>query len=42
LMIFGTMFRFIAPVLVTPLANHLGNKLQEKKEAEMIGKKQND
>lgn len=30
IMIFMTIYRFIAPVLVTPLANHLGNKLQEK------------
>ena len=31
LIIFDTMYRFIAPVLVTPLANHIGNKIQEKK-----------
>ncbi len=31
LIIFDTMYRFIAPVLVTPLANHIGNKMQEKK-----------
>lgn len=38
IMIFMTIYRFIAPVLVTPIANHIGNKLQEKKEAEMKGK----
>lgn len=32
LMIFDMIYRFIAPVLVTPLANHIGNKLQEKQE----------
>lgn len=31
--IMGTVYRYIAPVLVTPLANKIGNKLQEKKEA---------
>lgn len=35
IMIFTTMYRFIAPVLVTPLANLLGNKLQETKEAKL-------
>lgn len=39
IMIFMTIYRFIAPVLVTPLANKLGNRLQEKKEAELVGKK---
>lgn len=38
LMIFGVMYRFIAPVLVTPLANHIGNKLQEKQDAEIASK----
>lgn len=28
-----TVYRFIAPVLVTPLANHYGNKINEKKKA---------
>lgn len=45
LMVFQTIFRFVAPVAVTPIANHIGNKLQEKKEkqeAEKIGKNQND
>lgn len=38
LMIFGTMYRFIAPVLVTPLANHIGNKLQERQDAKIASK----
>lgn len=38
IMIFMTIHRFVAPVIVTPIANHIGNKLQEKKEAEMKGK----
>lgn len=36
MMIFGLMYRFIAPVAVTPIANHIGNKMQEKKEAEKL------
>lgn len=36
IMIFTTMYRLIAPVIVTPLANYIGNKLQEKKEAEIV------
>lgn len=39
IMIFMTIHRFIAPVLVTPLANHIGNKLQEQQESEIEGKK---
>lgn len=35
IIIFGTIYRFIAPVIVTPIANHIGNKLNEKKEAKM-------
>ena len=31
LIIFGTVYRFISPVAVTPLANAIGNKLTEKK-----------
>lgn len=31
IIIFGTMYRFIAPVIVTPIANAIGNKLNEKK-----------
>lgn len=29
------IYRFIAPVIVTPLANYIGNRLQNKKEAEL-------
>lgn len=38
IMIFMTIYRFIAPVLVTPIANHIGNKIQEKKEAELANR----
>lgn len=31
LIIFGTVYRFISPVAVTPLANAIGNKLTERK-----------
>ncbi len=31
MMIFGLMYRYIAPVLVTPIANHIGNKINKKK-----------
>lgn len=31
MMIFGLIHRFVAPVFVTPLANHLGNKVNDKK-----------
>lgn len=33
LVIFGTIYRFIAPVFVTPIANKIGNRIQAKKEA---------
>lgn len=33
IIIFGIMYRYIAPVVVTPFANHIGNKLNERKEA---------
>ncbi len=29
MMIFGMMYRFISPVLVTPIANHIGNTMQK-------------
>lgn len=29
IMIFMTIYRFIAPVIVTPIANHIGNKLKD-------------
>lgn len=31
--IFGTIYRFIAPVLATPIANAIGNRVHERKEA---------
>lgn len=31
IMIFATMYRFIAPVIVTPIANAIGNRLHEDK-----------
>lgn len=34
IIIFGTIYRFISPVIVTPLANAIGNKLNEKKQTE--------
>lgn len=34
-MIFDIVYRYFAPVVVTPIANHIGNKLQEKKEDEL-------
>lgn len=30
--IFDIIYRFIAPVMITPIANHIGNKLHEKNE----------
>lgn len=39
MMIFDMVYRFIAPVAVTPLANMIGNKLHEKKQAELAGGK---
>ena len=33
IIIVDTVYRFIAPVIVTPLANHIGNKLKDKKTA---------
>lgn len=34
IMIFGLMYRFISPVLVTPIANAIGDRIQAKKEAQ--------
>lgn len=34
MMIFGTMYRYVAPVLVTPIANSIGNRVQENKKAQ--------
>lgn len=38
LMILATMYRYIAPVIVTPIANKIGNRLHEKREAELKAK----
>lgn len=35
IIVFGTVYRFITPVLVTPVANWLGGKLQERDEAKV-------
>lgn len=35
MIIFGTIYRFIAPVVMTPIANHIGNKLEERNEAKL-------
>lgn|SRR5574344_219585 len=40
IMIFGVMYRFVAPVLITPIANAIGNTLNEK-EAQIKAKKAN-
>lgn len=40
MMIFGMMYRFISPVLVTPIANHIGNKMEENKQAKLAETKQ--
>lgn len=34
-MIFDVVYRFIAPVVVTPIANAIGNAIQDKKEAKL-------
>ena len=39
MMVFGTMYRYIAPVLVTPIANSIGNRIQAKKEAKSAADK---
>lgn len=33
IVVIDSVYRFIAPVLVTPIANHIGNKINEKKAA---------
>lgn len=33
MIVFGLIYRYFGPVIVTPIANHIGNKLNEKKEA---------
>lgn len=35
IMIFGLIYRFIAPVFATPIANHLGNKLETNRKAKL-------
>lgn len=35
-MIFGVIYRYISPVLVTPIANAIGNKINEKKEVKKV------
>jgi hypothetical protein len=39
IMIFMTVYRFIAPVFVTPIANYIGNKINEKENKNKIGEK---
>lgn len=34
IVIFGMMYRFIAPVFATPIANYFGNKLQQQEESD--------
>jgi len=36
--VFGTVYRFIAPVLLTPIANHIGNKINDKHDAKLAVK----
>lgn len=38
LIIFTTIYRYIAPVIVTPIANKIGNRINEKREAELKAK----
>lgn len=38
LIILTTMYRYIAPVIVTPIANKIGNNVQAKKEAKLKAK----
>lgn len=39
LIVFGTIYRFIAPVLITPIANAIGNKVNENQEVKFEGNK---
>ncbi len=39
LMVFGTIYRFLSPVFVTPIANKLGNRLNDKKQAKLAQEK---
>lgn len=36
IMIFDMIYRFIAPVIVTPIANSIGNRMQKNKEAKSL------
>lgn len=36
IIVIDAIYRFIAPVAITPLANYIGNKLQDKKESEIV------
>ena len=36
IMIFDMIYRFIAPVIVTPIANSIGNRMQKNKEAKLL------
>ena len=38
IMIFDMIYRFIAPVIVTPIANSIGNRIQKNKEAKLAQK----
>lgn len=38
--IFDIIYRFIAPVLITPIANHIGNKMHDNKDKELAKKQQ--
>ena len=40
IMVYDMIFRFMAPVFLTPLANYLGNKFNDKEEAKSSMKKQ--
>lgn len=42
MIVFGTVYRFIAPVLITPIANGIGNKIQAKKEAKLANQQINN
>ena len=37
IMIFMTIYRFVAPVIITPLANYVGHKLHENEQKNKIG-----
>lgn len=38
MLVFGLMYRYVAPVLVTPVANSIGNQIQARKEAKAAAK----